>query len=272
MHDTSESHPSDAKSEWADCLRRTRAAVLNVLIGVGLTIALSGWILRGREEPGPLAKTGRLHDVLTLGAQAKYEFLSGDDFLVAPVYQDSDTRDGIYLPKGTWTDYWTGRTYQGPTTINGYHAPLDTLPLFVRGGSIVPMWPKGTTSWQTRDRHELDWDLYPSDGTSRYTLYEDDGVTRDFAGGAAATQQVAVRAEPHLTTVDVGASVGTYQGKVDARSYVFTVHGRTAPRHVLVAGRQLPSDAWSYDAGTGVTTVHTPSLSLDRAFSVQLIG
>ena len=211
-------------------------------------------------------------DPNTLGAQAKYEFLSGDDFLVAPVYQDSDTRDGIYLPKGTWTDYWTGRTYQGPTTINGYHAPLDTLPLFVRGGSIVPMWPKGTTSWQTRDRHELDWDLYPSDGTSRYTLYEDDGVTRDFAGGAAATQQVAVRAEPHLTTVDVGASVGTYQGKVDARSYVFTVHGRTAPRHVLVAGRQLPSDAWSYDAGTGVTTVHTPSLSLDRAFSVRLIG
>ena len=188
------------KSEWADCLTRTRTAVLNVLIGVGLTIALSGWILRGREEPGPLAKTG------------------------------------------------------------------------LRGGSIVPMWPKGTTSWQTRDRHELDWDLYPSDGTSRYTLYEDDGVTRDFAGGAAATQQVAVRAEPHLTTVDVGASVGTYQGKVDARSYVFTVHGRTAPRHVLVAGRQLPSDAWSYDAGTGVTTVHTPSLSLDRAFSVQLIG
>lgn len=46
---------------------------------------------------------------------------------------------------------------------------------------------QGTTSWQTRDRHELDWDLYPSaHATSHYTLYEDDGVSRDFAKGAAA--------------------------------------------------------------------------------------
>lgn len=208
----------------------------------------------------------------TLSPQAKYEFLSGSDFLVAPVYQDSDTRDGIYLPKGTWTDYWTGRTYQGPTTLNGYHAPLDTLPLFVRGGAIVPMWPQGTTSWQTRDRHELDWDLYPVNGTSGYTLYEDDGVTRDFAKGAAATQHVSVHAEPNVTTVDVGASVGGYQGKVDARSYVFTVHGRSAPRHVMVDGRQLPAGSWSYDPDTQVTRVRTPSLSLDRAFSVRLIG
>jgi alpha-glucosidase (family GH31 glycosyl hydrolase) len=208
----------------------------------------------------------------TLGAQAQYEFLSGPDFLVAPVYQDSETRDGIYLPKGTWTDYWTGRTYQGPTTLNGYHAPLDTLPLFVREGAIVPMWPKGTTSWQTRDRHELDWDLYPSaHGTSHYTLYEDDGVTRDFARGAAATQRVSVRSDAKGTTVSVGASAGDYAGKVDARSYRFTVHGDSAPARVFLDGRQLPDSVWSYDADTRVTTVTTPSLPLDRGFALRLM-
>ncbi|MFB7508931.1 glycoside hydrolase family 31 protein, partial [Streptomyces broussonetiae] len=204
--------------------------------------------------------------------QAKYEFLSGPDFLVAPVYQDSDTRDGIHLPKGTWTDYWTGRTYQGPTTINGYHAPLDTLPLFVREGAIVPMWPKGTTSWQTRDRHELDWDLYPAaHGTSHYTLYEDDGVTRDFTKGAAATQQVSLHADGGGTTLSVGASRGEYAGKVDARSYRFTVHGSTAPARVLLGGRQLPSSAWSFDPGAHVTTITVPSLPLDRGFTVRLV-
>lgn len=208
----------------------------------------------------------------SLGADATYEFLSGPDFLVAPVYQDTDTRDGIHLPKGTWTDYWTGRTYQGPTTVNGYHAPLDTLPLFVREGAIVPMWPKGTTSWQTRDRHELDWDLYPSThATSHYTLYEDDGVTRDFAKGAAATQRVSVRRDAGGTTVSVGASKGTYAGKVAARTYRFTVHGSAAPARVLVNGHQLPSSAWSFDAATRVTTVTTASLPMNRGFSVRLV-
>ncbi|WP_343335983.1 TIM-barrel domain-containing protein [Streptomyces sp. SUK 48] len=208
----------------------------------------------------------------TLGANAKYEFLSGSDFLVAPVYQDSDTRDGIYLPKGTWTDYWTGRTYHGPTTVDGYHAPLDTLPLFVREGAIVPMWPKDTTSWQTRDRHELDWDLYPSaHGTSHYTLYEDDGVTRDFAKGAAATQRVSLHRDAHGTTVSVGASEGAYHGKVAARTYRFTVHGGSAPARVLVDGRQLPRSAWSFDPATRVTTVTTASLPLDRGFGLRLV-
>jgi alpha-glucosidase (family GH31 glycosyl hydrolase) len=206
----------------------------------------------------------------TLGANAKYEFLAGSDFLVAPVYEDSDTRDGIYLPKGTWTDYWTGRTYQGPTTVNGYHAPLDTLPLFVKSGAIVPMWPKGTTSWQTRDRHELDWDLYPK-GDSDYTLYEDDGVTRHFTQGASATQRVTVSARSGATEVKVGASRGSYQDKPASRSYRFTVHGESAPRQVLLNGRPLPRSSWSYDPDTAVTTVETPGLTLDRAFSVRLV-
>jgi alpha-glucosidase len=206
----------------------------------------------------------------TLGADAKYEFLAGSDFLVAPVYEDSDTRDGIYLPKGTWTDYWTGRTYHGPTTVNGYHAPLDTLPLFVRSGAIVPMWPKGTTSWETRDRHEVDWDLYPK-GDSAYTLYEDDGVTRQFTAGASATQKVSVRTSPAETAVNVGASKGSYAGKPASRSYGFTVHGEAAPRQVLLNGRSLDRSAWTYDADNKVTTITTPSLSLDRAFSVRLV-
>jgi alpha-glucosidase (family GH31 glycosyl hydrolase) len=223
-------------------------------------------------------------DPETLGANAKYEYLAGSDFLVAPVYEDSDTRNGIYLPKGTWTDYWTGKTYEGPTTVNGYHAPIDTLPLFVKGGSIVPMWPKGTTSWQTRDRSELDYDLYPQ-GTSTYTLYEDDGVTRKFTEGASATQRVTVRAGSHgqdTTEVSVGASVGSYTGKPDSRAYRFTVHGEQAVHKVLLQGRTLAradsADAlaaaesgWFYDTDSGVTTVKTPKQQLDRGFSVHLI-
>lgn len=220
-------------------------------------------------------------DPAALGPNATYEFLAGPDFLVAPVYSDTSVRDGIYLPEGTWTDYWTGRTYQGPTTINGYSAPLDTLPLFVKGGSIVPMWPMGTLSWQNRDRTELDYDLYPQ-GDSSYTLYEDDGTTRQFAQGASATQRVDVHANRAVTVVKVGASVGSYTDKPARRAYRFTVHGQPAPRQVVTEGGPLPrldsaaalgsaSSGWYYDAATGVTEIRTPAVSTDHGFSLQLI-
>ncbi|MFJ2627075.1 TIM-barrel domain-containing protein [Streptomyces sp. NPDC087532] len=223
-------------------------------------------------------------DPAALGPNAKYEFLAGPDFLVAPVYSDTDVRDGIYLPKGTWTDYWTGRTYRGPTTVNGYKAPLDTLPLFVKGGSIVPMWPKGTLSWQSRDRNRLDYDIYPQ-GTTQYTLYEDDGVTRKFTEGASATQQVRVQAPLHGdsgdTTIKVGASVGSYGGKPSARSYRFTVHGKDTPTQVALGGdrlRRVASSAalasatsgWYTDAATGITEIKTSPVSTDRGFTLVL--
>lgn len=222
-------------------------------------------------------------DPKTLGPDAEYEFMSGKDFLVAPVYSDTDVRNGIYLPKGTWTDYWSGRTYHGPTTVNGYKAPLDTLPLFVRGGSIVPMWPKGTTSWETRDKSELDYDIYPQ-GTTDYTLYEDDGVTRKFADGASATQHVRVRALSHgraATRIEIGASVGGYAGKPASRSYLLTVHAEDAPAQVVIGGSRLrkltsatafaaAGSGWYTDPATGITKIRTPDRSTGHGFSVEL--
>jgi purine-cytosine permease-like protein len=64
MPDTNDPDPLSADAAWAACLERTRSAVLNVLVGVGLTIAMGGWLLRGRAEAGPLPKPQRLHEVL----------------------------------------------------------------------------------------------------------------------------------------------------------------------------------------------------------------
>ncbi|MFD7923694.1 NPCBM/NEW2 domain-containing protein [Streptomyces sp. NPDC059740] len=226
-------------------------------------------------------------DPVAASDAAKYEFLTGEDFLVAPVYQDSDTRDGIYLPKGTWTDYWSGRTYQGPTTVDGYRAPLDTLPLFVKGGATVPMWP-GITSYRDRGPDSpLAWDVYPQ-GDSSFTLYEDDGVTRAHRDGSSARQKVTVRAPRSGAgdvRIDVGASVGHFVGKQARRPYEFTVHTQDAPRTVGLTGghlRHLATEAafdaaregWWYDAGDrgGVVHVKTADRPTDRPFSLLLHG
>ncbi|MFE9423913.1 TIM-barrel domain-containing protein [Kitasatospora sp. NPDC006697] len=208
------------------------------------------------------------------GDAAKYEFLSGDSFLVAPVYDASRTRDGIYLPAGTWTDYWTGRTYQGPTTINGYQAPLDTLPLFVKAGAVVPMWAQGTLSWQTRNTAELDYDVY-AQGDSAFSLYEDDGTTRAYQNGASATQQVTVHAAGHghgATEITVGPSTGSYTGKPAARSYGFSIHVGAQPAVVLLDHRPLPASSWSWDQATGTVHLTTPPESTGSGFSLLLAG
>lgn len=65
------------------------------------------------------------------------QFLLGPDLLVAPVF-DPDGRVDVYLPDDEWVDFWTGERLQGPMTLQR-DVPLDTVPIFVRSESVVPM-------------------------------------------------------------------------------------------------------------------------------------
>jgi hypothetical protein len=82
----------------------------------------------------------------TQGTATQYQFLYGPYFLVAPIYQatksddkGNDIRNGIYLPEGTWIDYFSGEQYTGNSILNTFDAPLWKLPLFVKSGEIIPM-------------------------------------------------------------------------------------------------------------------------------------
>jgi hypothetical protein len=200
---------------------------------------------------------------------AKYEFLSGKDFLVAPVYSDTSVRDGVYLPRGKWIDYWTGKTYEGQTTINGYHAPLGRLPLFVKAGAVVPMWPQGTKSWQSRDKSVQDLDVYPS-GNSEFTLAEDDGVTRSKARSQQEFKVTAPKSGAGAVTVHIGQRAGEFAGKVGKRAYDLSVHTGTRPAAVRVGDKVVPGDGWTYE--DGVVHVRTPDIANAGQETVSLLG
>ncbi|MEV6689035.1 TIM-barrel domain-containing protein [Streptomyces sp. NPDC051130] len=190
-------------------------------------------------------------DPVARGNLTSGQFMAGDSFLVAPVVSDTTVRDGIYLPAGTWTDYWTGTTYSGPGWLNGYRAPLDTLPLFVKGGAIVPMWPQMNYTGE-KPVSTLTYDIHPR-GDSAFSLYEDDGRTRAYQSGAFARQQVDVSAPTAGTgtvTVSVGAAVGSYAGQPASRGYEFTLHVASAPTALTVDGAALTrlTSKGAYDA------------------------
>ena len=113
------------------------------------------------------------------------EYMFGPAFLVAPVTEQGATSRPVYLPAGAdWYDYWTNERHTGGQTITAA-APIDTIPLFVRAGSIVPM---GVQIPSIATRQPLESiRVYPGRSTS-FTLYDDDGVSNAYRkGGSTAT-------------------------------------------------------------------------------------
>ncbi|GAA4840841.1 TIM-barrel domain-containing protein [Kitasatospora terrestris] len=224
------------------------------------------------------------NDPVARGNQTSGQFMAGDSFLVAPVVSDTAVKDGIYLPAGNWTDYWTGKVYAGPGWLNGYAAPLDTLPLFVKAGAIVPMWPQMNYTGE-KPVSTLTYDVYAR-GNSSFSLYEDDGLTRAYQTGSSARQQVDVTAPAAGSgdvVVSVGASTGSYTGKPAARGYEFSVHSAAAPSAVRVGGSTLPalsgkaaydaaSTGWYFDAADRGGVVWVKAGSQSGAFTVTLNG
>jgi len=88
--------------------------------------------LRARDDGSPIMKPlffRNPEDETAFIAQD--QFLLGDRFLVAPVLAKGTVSRDVYLPSGTWKDFWTGQIFKGGQTLKNYPAPLETLPVFV---------------------------------------------------------------------------------------------------------------------------------------------
>jgi alpha-D-xyloside xylohydrolase len=102
------------------------------------------------------------------------EYMYGPAFLVAPVTEQGANKRAVYLPAGCdWYNYWTNEEWHGGQTIT-VDAPIDTLPLFVRAGSIVPLGSQVLSAQQPQAIASVR--VYPGmDGT--FTVFQDDGKT-----------------------------------------------------------------------------------------------
>lgn len=108
------------------------------------------------------------------------EYLWGRDILVAPVTEKGATSRTLYLPQGSWYDFWTGARIEGGREITR-PVDLQTLPLYVRAGAILPMGPVKQYTSQKVDQ-PMQLSVYPGqDGT--FVLYDDDGTSFQFEKG-----------------------------------------------------------------------------------------
>lgn len=105
------------------------------------------------------------------------EYMYGPAFLVAPITEQGATHRTVYLPAGCdWYNYWTNERLHGGQTIVA-DAPIDTLPLFVKAGSIVPLGSEVQSAQQPQTIASVR--VYPgADG--KFTLFQDDGNSYDY--------------------------------------------------------------------------------------------
>lgn len=78
------------------------------------------------------------------------QYYFGDDMLVAPVMNSENKRD-IYLPEGEWIGFFDGKTYQGNQWLKNVEVPLEEMPVFVKKGAIIPIYPENVSCTDEMD-------------------------------------------------------------------------------------------------------------------------
>ncbi len=151
------------------------------------------------------------------------EFMIGDDLLVAPVLKPDLTQRLVYLPEGEWYDYWTNKRYKGGTTIRA-DAPLETVPMYVRAGAIIPLGPEMLYVGQ-KPFDPLTFEIYPdADGSASTTIYEDDGQSPAYKSGAYRRATIKAERSGPGYVVTVSAAEGSYA--LATRKINFTLRDR----------------------------------------------
>ena len=142
------------------------------------------------------------------------EYLFGPSLLASPVTKAGATTRSVYLPAGgKWFDFWTGKTLSGGQTIDAA-APIETMPLFVRAGSIVPVGPQIEYAMAKSDPIELR--IY-SGADGGFTLYEDEGDNYNYEKGKYAT--IPISWNEASRTLSIGKRSGKFSGMLKERTF-----------------------------------------------------
>lgn len=187
-------------------------------------------------------------------AHSSDQLLVGDDFLVAPVITQHDTasppsspvRD-VYLPAGSnWYAFMDNTqpivaAIMGGSLVSNYYAPLDTVPIYVRAGAILPF--SELEQWVGQfPENPLTFNCYPgpdrwSEDTA-YQLYQDDGISTNSSFRLSRVYQQTLYAEGVTRQVRVERVEGSFTPPAKFY-YVAIIGSLTPPDTVLRDGVSL---------------------------------
>lgn len=178
------------------------------------------------------------------------QFMVGPALLVNPVtrpmyytvgsqqLEDVSKTRSVYLPAGSdWYDFWTLQRYAGGQTLIA-EATLDSLPLYVRAGSILPIGPTIQYADERPDA-PLELRIFPGQDGS-FTFYEDEGDNYNYEHGAFAT--TVMRWEDTRRQLVLEPRVGSYPGMSNTRTFQIVLADQPGTRTMLYDGVRLVID------------------------------
>ncbi|HTR82221.1 MAG TPA: TIM-barrel domain-containing protein [Bacteroidota bacterium] len=164
------------------------------------------------------------------------EYMWGDELLVAPdCYEENSVP--LWLPEGTWYDFWTDSVWSGNRQCV-FSSPEGRMPLFVKSGSIIPMaFPALGTALIRKDSMVVR--VYVGANGS-YTLSEDDGISELYRtkGETRTTSFAFINS---ILALDIAPAHGTFEGAPLARAYRVEFHGLEHPICMMLNGKELRS-------------------------------
>ncbi len=172
------------------------------------------------------------------------QFMFGDAFLVAAF------TDQVHLPEGKWFDLWSGQCHEGPCDLT-CQVPEDRGgPAFVRAGSIIPYGPVMSHVDQ-KPMECVELHVYPC-GSSRFTLFEDDGLTFGYQKGQCALTEIKCKTSPGCVELTILPRQGRYAGMPEKREYDLVIRLERIPRTVLLNRGEVPvvdgkGNGWRYE-------------------------
>ncbi|GET25219.1 glycoside hydrolase family 31 protein [Prolixibacter sp. NT017] len=207
-------------------------------------------------------------------ADLNTEFLFGKELLVAPVTEEGAASKKVYLPEGKWIDFDHPETiYDGKQWID-YPVSLETTPLFVRKGSIVPMMPV-MQYIQQEPHYPLILHVYPASVNKRasFSIYEDDGQSNDYKRNIFAERQLVCSTTREAYTINYSLKVENGY-HITPRELVYRLYLNEAPHSILTQSGKMKKvkeawnssekhaskrSLWSWDKETRVCTIYIPA-------------
>lgn len=223
------------------------------------------------------------------------EKMIGSNLLASVIAKHGQTVADVRLPTGTWIDWHTNERYistsaQSTVNVQAYRDNIFRVPLFATEGAIVPLMHVDENTMNAlgkrRDgtlRNELVVKVFAFDGdendgeaTSSFTLYEDDGVTTAYLGGAVAETKISQERITDKITVKLHETVGTYTGAPSSRNNVVqlildyagqdvTLNGQSLEKFDSAEALENAASGWFFDCANKTITAKSGSQSVSEA-------
>jgi len=174
-----------------------------------------------------------------------FDYMFGD-MLVAPVVENGQTKREVYLPKLDkglkWVDFWDNTEYEGGKSYN-IDAPINKIPVFVKGGSILVLGKTKKFVEQSPD-DTLYIKVFPAQ-YDRFELYEDDGQTMAYTQGEHTITIIESEKKDNTLKITINPVKGTFKTMVKKRTWVVRINQLADVNTIEINDKVLEDDNYS---------------------------